>query len=158
MTGGFLKGNQVHCRRKLLNKPFVVCGRAANSPSWLPGISKRVRFCNPLKGQRPQIPQATHVLIGRTLERAQTVKKKKKKICLQCRRSAFDPWVWKIPWRREWVPNPVFLPGESNGQRSLTGCSPRGCKGSDTTEQLTPSFRKEQYIYLKLPGPRSARG
>ena len=79
MTGGFLKGNQVHCRRKLLNKPFVVCGRAANSPSWLPGISKRVRFCNPLKGQRPQIPQATHVLIGRTLERAQTVKKKKKK-------------------------------------------------------------------------------
>ena len=80
MTGGFLKGNQVHCRRKLLNKPFVVCGRAANSPSWLPGISKRVRFCNPLKGQRPQIPQATHVLIGRTLERAQTVKKKKKNL------------------------------------------------------------------------------
>ena len=27
----------------------------------------------------------------------------------------FDPWVWKIPWRREWLPTPVFLPGESHG-------------------------------------------
>ena len=132
MTEGFLKGNQVHCRRKLLNKPFVVCGWAANSPSWLPGISKRVRFCKLLKGQRSQITEATHVLIDRTLERAQMVKKKKK-ICLQCRRSVFDPWVWKIPWRREWVPTPVFLPGESRGQRSLTGYSPRGHTESDTT-------------------------
>ena len=30
-----------------------------------------------------------------------------------CRRSVFDPWVRKIPWRREWLPTPVFLPGES---------------------------------------------
>jgi len=40
----------------------------------------------------------------------------------------------KIPWRRKWQPTPVFLPGESHGQRSLAGYSPRGCKGSDTTE------------------------
>ena len=33
----------------------------------------------------------------------------------------FDPWVWKIPWRREWLPTPVFLPGEFHGQRSLEG-------------------------------------
>ena len=26
-------------------------------------------------------------------------------------RLAFDPWVGKIPWRREWQPIPVFLPG-----------------------------------------------
>ena len=32
---------------------------------------------------------------------------------------------------------PVFLPGESHGQRSLVGCSPRGRKESDTTERLT---------------------
>jgi len=32
--------------------------------------------------------------------------------------------------------NPVFLPGESHGWRSLVGYSPQGCKGSDTTEQL----------------------
>ena len=33
----------------------------------------------------------------------------------------FDPWVGKIPWRRVWQPTPVFLPGESHGQRSLVG-------------------------------------
>ena len=31
-----------------------------------------------------------------------------------------DPWVGKIPWRREWLPTPVFLPGKSHGQSSLT--------------------------------------
>ena len=48
--------------------------------------------------------------------------------------------VWslgrEIPWRREWQPTPVFLPGEFYGQRSLVGYSPRGHKKSDTTEQL----------------------
>ena len=33
-------------------------------------------------------------------------------------------------WRRKWPPAPVFLPGESHGQRSLAGCSPWGRKGS----------------------------
>ena len=36
----------------------------------------------------------------------------------------FHPWVEKIPWRREWQPTPVFLPGESYGQRSLVCYSP----------------------------------
>ena len=27
-------------------------------------------------------------------------------------RPGFDPWVRKIPWRREWLPDPVFLPEE----------------------------------------------
>ena len=52
----------------------------------------------------------------------------------------FDPWVRKIPWRREWQPTPVFLPGESHGQRSLAGYSLWGRKESDTTERLTPSL------------------
>ena len=52
--------------------------------------------------------------------------KKKKKIHLQCRRPRFDPWVGKIPWRREWLPTLVFLPGESRGQSSLAGHSPWG--------------------------------
>ena len=43
------------------------------------------------------------------------------RICLQCRRPGFDPWVRKIPWRREWLPTPVFLPEEFHGQRSLEG-------------------------------------
>ena len=44
--------------------------------------------------------------------------------------------VVKIPWRRKWQPTPVFLPGESHGQRSLVGYCPQGHKESDTTEQL----------------------
>ena len=40
----------------------------------------------------------------------------------------FDPWVRKIPWRRKWQSTPVFFPGESHGQRSLTGYSPWGRK------------------------------
>ena len=35
----------------------------------------------------------------------------------------FDPWARKIPWRRKWQPTPVFLPGQSHGQRSLAGNS-----------------------------------
>ena len=50
------------------------------------------------------------------------------------KRHGFDPWVRKIPWRRAQQPTPVFLPGESNGQRSQGGYSPRDCKESDTTE------------------------
>ena len=40
------------------------------------------------------------------------------------RRLRFNPWVRKIPWRREWQFTPVFLPGESYGQSSLVGYSP----------------------------------
>ena len=38
--------------------------------------------------------------------------------------------------RRQWHPTPVLLPGKSHGRRSLAGCSPWGCKESDTTERL----------------------
>ena len=34
--------------------------------------------------------------------------------CRRLRRSRFNPWVRKIPWRRKWQPTPVFLPGESH--------------------------------------------
>ena len=60
-----------------------------------------------------------------------------KKPTCQCRRDkrlGFDPWVGKIPWRRAQQPTPVFLPGESRGQRSLAGCSPWRRTESDTTE------------------------
>ena len=39
----------------------------------------------------------------------------------RCKRCRFDPWVGKIPWRRERLPTPVFSPGDSHGQRSLVG-------------------------------------
>ena len=37
------------------------------------------------------------------------------RICLQCGRPGFNPWVGKIPWRRERLPNPAFWPGEFHG-------------------------------------------
>ena len=49
-------------------------------------------------------------------------------------RLGFNPWVGKIPWRREWLSTPVFLPGEFHGQRNLEGYSLWGCTESDTTE------------------------
>ena len=55
----------------------------------------------------------------------------------------FDPWVRKTPWRREWQPTPVFLPGESQRQRSLVGgwgYSPWVSKELDMTEQLTHNY------------------
>ena len=64
----------------------------------------------------------------------------------QCRRwktCGFNPWVGKIPWRRESQPTPVFLPGESHGQRTLAGYSPWGHKELDTTEHKhaqTPGY------------------
>ena len=50
-----------------------------------------------------------------------------------------ETWVPSLPWEdhlegRVWQSTPVFLPGESHGQRSLAGYSPWGCKESDTTE------------------------
>ena len=47
----------------------------------------------------------------------------------------FDPWIGRIPWRREWLPTPVFWPGELHGLYS-----PRGRKESDTTERLSLSL------------------
>ena len=38
--------------------------------------------------------------------------------CRSIKRCRFDPWVRKNPWRRAWQSTPVFLPGESHGQRS----------------------------------------
>ena len=55
----------------------------------------------------------------------------------QCRRAktlGFDPWVEKIPWMRKWQLTPIFLSGQSHGQRSLGGCNPQNCKELNTTE------------------------
>ena len=56
------------------------------------------------------------------------------------RRHRFNPWVRKILWRMKWQPTPVFLPGKSQGQRSLVNYSPWGCKESDMTKQLHHIF------------------
>ena len=58
----------------------------------------------------------------------------------RCRRRGLDPCVGKIPWRRTRQPTPVFLRGESHGQRSLAGYSPRGHAESDTTDATSHAW------------------
>ena len=65
---------------------------------------------------------------------------------LQCRRPGFNLWVGKIPWRREWQPTPLFLPGESHGLYS-----PWGHKELDTTERLSISFSILRMQKRKVP-------
>ena len=67
--------------------------------------------------------------------RASLVAQLDKKIRLQCGRPGFDPRVGKIPWGREWLPTPVFQPGEFHGLYD-----PWGHKESDTTERLLLHF------------------
>ena len=50
----------------------------------------------------------------------------KESACNVGQRPGFEPWVRESPWRREWQLTPMFLPGESLGQRNLAGHSPRG--------------------------------
>ena len=67
--------------------------------------------------------------------------------CLQWRRLEYNPWVRKIPWRRARQLTPVFLPGESHGQRDLASYGPRGCRESDTTE-ATEHSAAQHTLYL----------
>ena len=67
------------------------------------------------------------------------------------------PGLGRSP-EKEWLPTPVFLPGESHGQRSLVGYSPWGHKGSDTTEQLTHTHKHTHththtLLYHLIPWP-----
>ena len=68
-----------------------------------------------------------------------------KESACQCRRLRFDPWVGEMPWWRKWQHIPVFLPGESQGQRSLVGYNPWGRKESDTAEHT----RRQARLTLK---------
>ena len=57
--------------------------------------------------------------------------------CRGCRRRKFDPWVGTNPWRRAWLPTPVFLPGECHGKRNRADYSPWGRKELHMTDTHT---------------------
>ena len=77
-----------------------------------------------------------------------TTTKKHKWTYLQ-NRPWFDPWVWKIPWRKKWQTILVFLPGEFHRERSLVGYSASGHKESDMTERLTLSQNRNRLIGIE---------
>ena len=79
----------------------------------------------------------------------------------QHRRRGFNPWVRKIPQRRKWQPNPVFLPGGSYGQRSLAGYSPWGHKELHTLNNrqgILDDQLKCLQVPLSQPAPTSCHG
>jgi len=53
------------------------------------------------------------------------------------------PVLGRSPGEEKWQPTPVFLPGESRGQRSLAGYSPWGCKELNTTERLNTYMQSQ---------------
>ena len=60
-----------------------------------------------------------------------------------------------VPWRRQWHPTPVLLPGKSHGRRRLIGYSPWGREESDTTERLPfhfhfPALEKEMATHSSV--------
>ena len=75
------------------------------------------------------------------------------RIHMQCGRPGFDPWVGKIPWRRERLPTPVFWPGEFHGLYS-----PWGCKELNRTELFSfdsitlreRSQEKDKYYVISI--------
>ena len=70
--------------------------------------------------------------------------------CRRHRRRGFDPWVWKIPWRKAWQP---FLPRKSHGQRRLVGYSLWGHKESGTTEHGENTHTPSHTYLLKVVCP-----
>ena len=69
--------------------------------------------------------------------------------CRRHKRHGFSPWVGTIPWRRKWQLTPVFLPGESHGQRSLAGSGPWGLKESDMAGHTHTHTRTTQPLNAK---------
>ena len=62
-----------------------------------------------------------------------------------------------MPWKREWLPTPVFLPGKSHRQRSLAGYSPWDCKELDMTERLTYNTYIYTYNWSRYDGKGRAK-
>ena len=116
----------------------------ANPVSWSSKVSAKIQLLSWQQHQGWQIPRLLPTFIQfahwpSTPGASQVAQCCKESPC-QCRRHSrcgFNPWLGKMPWRRKWQPIPVFLPGESHGQRNLEAYSPWDYKESDTTERLS---------------------
>ena len=71
--------------------------------------------------------------------------------CRICKRCRFNSWVQNVLWSRKWQPTPVFLPGNSPGQRRLVGYSPWACKESDMTEHTHTHTFLPPFLEAHIP-------
>ena len=58
-------------------------------------------------------------------------------------------FLGRLPWRRQWQPTPVLLPGKSHRRRSLVGYRPWGHEESDTTERLHFHFSLSTFMHWR---------
>ena len=75
----------------------------------------------------------------------------KEPIC-KCRRhkkTGFSPWGGKIPWRRAWQPTPLFLPGESHGQRTSWATVHRITKSQTRLKGLSTAYTDMHSLWLE---------
>ena len=78
--------------------------------------------------------------------------------CIRHKTREFNPW-FKIPWRRAWQHNPVFLPRESQGQRSLVGYSPWDSSSVQFSRSLvSDSLQPHESQHARPPCPSLAPG
>ena len=70
----------------------------------------------------------------------------------------WDPWIGKIPWRKKWQLTPVFLPGESHGQRSQTDYGPWDSKESDMTEHTHTTIRSHMHSLTEKKRKKETAG
>ena len=104
----------------------------------LPATSYRNLCPVGLSSEKAFIPSVGNSKGRRYVHTAASLVAQWQRSCLQCRaarrRHGFDPWIRKFPLEEGMAPAPVFLPGESHGQRSLLGYGPWEHKELDTTE------------------------
>ena len=107
-------------------QPFFLC-LCTLSMSYVSGFNTLVKSLPKSISILPASPSNSHPVFSfacQSLHWASQGTTDKEPACQcrrQCKRCVFDAWGGKIPWRRAWQPTPVFMPGESHGQRSLVG-------------------------------------
>ena len=124
--------NGIDSQEELCLKPEAPCGLVVarisdfhpGFPDSVPGqgtktlLQASAHCCLSLWSILPGSVSSSQVLFNRGFPGGDSGKES----TCQCRRHKnyrFNPWVGKIPCRRKWQPTPVFLSGESHGQKSL---------------------------------------
>ena len=67
---------------------------------------------------------------------------------LAMQEAQFGPWVGRIPWRRAWQPTPVFLPGESHGQRAWWATVPKVVKSQTRLKRPSTHTRTHMHTHF----------
>ena len=118
----------MHWRRKWQPTPVFLPGEPQEGGAWwaaVYGVTQSQTWLKRLSSSSSSKGLGSRLLLVTIFARAFQVALAVKNLPPNAgdKRSGFDPWVRKIPWRQAWQSTPVFLPGDSHEQRSLVGYS-----------------------------------